>query len=95
MPDTLTAKLAEFKKEKDYDRLHFKSFFGERIMSGYSFNSRMKTNAMTKALNTEIDWVSIRRRELAQAAHALKEVSSTMYANEVMISIMGELESGR
>lgn len=64
-------------------------------MSGYSFDARMKTNAMTKQLNEDIDWVSIRRRELAEAAYALKEVTSALYVNEVMISIMGEFEAGK
>jgi hypothetical protein len=64
-------------------------------MPGISMDQHYKINAMTKQLNEEIDWVSIRRRELADAAYALKKVSSAAYTNEVMISIMGEFEAER
>lgn len=64
-------------------------------MSGISIDTHYKINATTKELNEEIDWVSIRRRELINAAYELKNVAGPKYTSEVMISIMGEFEAGR
>ncbi len=61
----------------------------------YTQDQVSKRDAMTKALNKDIDWVSIRRREFLDAAYALAEVSSGEYMKEVFDCITGEMKSGR
>lgn len=52
-------------------------------MNGYSFDQRMKTNAMTKQLNEEIDWVRIKGEQLKDAAFEYKKVASDLMAFEL------------